>query len=59
MLNNGINIMLLDVDGPPKDLYPEGVEMTQSLWYTMLNNPNYPFGHVYIIAAVLLGLDIS
>lgn len=52
-VRNGEKIMILDVDGPPKSLYPEGVEMSIEFWNEMLENPKYPFGHGYVVAKLL------
>ena len=58
MLQSGQNIMIIDGDGPPKSLYPEGIELNVDNWDEMLNNPKYPFGHGYVVAAVVAGLPI-
>src|SRR5207244_655511 len=38
-------IMLLDLDGPSLETYPQGCRMTPSLLYSMLLNTSRPFGH--------------
>jgi len=55
MLNNGINIMIIDGDGPPKELYPNGMEITHENWNRMINDTKYPFVHGYVVAGILSG----
>lgn len=59
MLESGENIMILDGDGPPKSLYPEGLEMTQKVWDGMIKNPQFPFGHGYVVAGLLAGIEMK
>lgn len=56
LLKASTNIMILDNDGPPKDIYPEGIAMTAKNFRVMLKDPKHPFGHGYIVAAVIAGL---
>lgn len=49
----GENIMILDLDGPPVDKYPEGVPVTWSFIQDAMNDPSAPFGHGYVICALL------
>ena len=58
LINNGINILIIDGDGPPKSTYPEGLPMNIENWNKMINDPIYPFGHGYIVAALLSGLNV-
>ena len=68
LLQNGQNIMILDGDGPPQkilvngqlqSLYPTGTPMNIELWNKMVNDPKYSFGHGYVVAALLAGLDVA
>jgi hypothetical protein len=56
LLASGQNIMIIDGDGPPKDQYPNGMEINQSNWDQMINDPKYPFGHGYVVAGLLANL---
>ena len=53
MLKAGEAIMIIDGDGPPIDLYPEGIPMDGKMVNDMYENPKYPFGHGYVVALVL------
>jgi len=55
LLREGTSILVLDNDAPPKTLYREGREMTQELWDEMIENEALPFGHGYVVAALLAG----
>lgn len=59
LLDQGVNIMIIDGDGAPKNIFPEGMEITQENWDMMLNNPKYPFGHGYVVAGLLQSLILS
>lgn len=54
----GKNIMIIDGDGPPQDKYPEGMPMNQETWDLMINDDTTPFGHGYVVAALIAELDI-
>jgi len=56
LIDSGQNIMIIDGDGPPKDIYPQGLELTQQNWDQMINNPKYQFGHGYVVAGLIAGL---
>ena len=56
MLDKGQNIMIIDVDGPPKDKYPEGVEVNQENWNKFINETKFPFGHGWVVAGLLAEL---
>ena len=58
MVKNGESVMIVDGDGPPRDIYPDGMEMTKENWQKMLNDSRFPFGHGYVVAAVVAGLDL-
>lgn len=57
MVAKGENIMIVDNDGPPKSLYPDGMEMTAEAWRKMIENPRFPFGHGYVVAALVAGIS--
>jgi hypothetical protein len=59
LVQSGQNIMIIDNDGPPKHLHPNGLELTPQNWQTMIDNPLHPFGHGYVVAAILANLDTS
>jgi exodeoxyribonuclease-3 len=58
LLESGQNVMIVDGDGPPKSKYPNGLELTQKNWDKMINNAKYPFGHGYVVAGLLSGLNL-
>lgn len=60
MLAEGTSLLILDNDAPPKTRWPEGREMTQEMWNEMIDDPSLPFGHGYVVAALLHGgIDIA
>jgi hypothetical protein len=59
MLEAGENIMILDLDGPPLDAYPKGMEVSLENIRKMLNAEQNIFGHGYVIAALLANLDLK
>lgn len=59
LVDAGENIMVLDLDGPPLSLYPSGLHVTEDSLTIMLNDPNYPFGHGYVVAALLANIDLD
>lgn len=54
-LAQGVNLLILDNDAPPKDKWPQGREMTQEMWNEMIEDASVPFGHGYVVAALLQG----
>jgi hypothetical protein len=59
MLAQGKDLLILDNDAPPKTRWPEGRELTQEVWNEMINDPALPFGHGYVVAALVHGgIDI-
>lgn len=64
MLNNGKNLQLIEVDGPDYNLnyapYDQiskdnpGLDITEDTIKMLLNDPRKPFGHGYVVAALLL-----
>lgn len=53
VIRSGQSVMIIDGDGPPRHLYPHGMDLTLSNWDAMLNNASYPFGHGYVVARKL------
>eukprot|EP00051_Salpingoeca_urceolata_P017439 m.237485 g.237485 ORF g.237485 m.237485 type:complete len:329 (-) comp18954_c0_seq2:68-1054(-) len=51
----GENVMILDLDGPRDQ--PGGVEVTVEMLRTRINDPRYQFGHGYVAAALLAGIE--
>lgn len=51
-------IMILDLDGPPQKLYPTGLLLTKENWKKMIDDEDYLFGHGYVVAALLAGVNI-
>ena len=58
-VNDGHDVLLLDGDGPSLEEYPQGVEMSDTLFLKALEDEKRIFGHGYILAALLSGLDIT
>jgi hypothetical protein len=63
MLLDGINIQIVEVDGPTYDIeYPynqtinSSIEINAEILNALLNNPKQAFGHGYTLAGVLLEL---
>lgn len=64
MLENGQNLQIVEVDGPDPALsYPPydqispaspGLVMTEATVRLLVNDPHKPFGHGFVIAALLL-----
>tara|TARA_Y100000385_G_C12990071_1_gene592399 strand:- start:567 stop:836 length:270 start_codon:yes stop_codon:yes gene_type:complete len=53
-LFNGENIMLIDIDGPAIELYPEGRQMSIKLINEMVECTTKPYGHSFVAAKILL-----
>jgi hypothetical protein len=53
-LQDGQDVLLIDVDGPCVRTYPHGVESTQASLCTALHDTRRPFGHGYACAMALL-----
>jgi len=53
MVRAGQPVMILDGDGPPLQNYPEGHEVTWEFIDKMYKDPRFPFGHGYIVAAMI------
>jgi len=54
LVKGGQPVMILDGDGPPRHLYPNGMEMTPANWQRMLQDPAFSFGHGYVVARKLM-----
>jgi hypothetical protein len=53
VVRSGQSVMIIDGDGLPRHLAPEGMDMTPSNWQRMLADPAFPFGHGYVVARKL------
>lgn len=49
-------ILLMDVDALPMEVAPGGVEINRENLKWLINNPEYPLAHGYIIGGALLGI---
>lgn len=58
LVQGGAKVMVLDFDGPPLAQYPRGMDVTLENMQRMLDEPAYPFGHGYVLACLLAGIDI-
>jgi hypothetical protein len=69
LLADGVNLQLIEVDGPDPTLtYPPydqisraapGMLMTEETVRLLLNDARKPFGHGFVIAALLLGIKME
>ena len=60
VVENGQDIIIYDFDGPrEKDRSVTCVELSQELLVEKINDTRFPFGHGYIVAATIAGIDIS
>lgn len=60
MVKDGTSVLILDNDAPPKTVWPEGRELTQELWDTAIEDASLPFGHGYVVAALVAeNIDID
>jgi hypothetical protein len=61
---SGKNIMLIEPDGPIREIYPDGLELNLPLLYSLIEKTNYldegipdkyfPYGHGMVLATCLL-----
>ena len=63
-LDKGTDLVIMDFDGPRipnqnKDEQVTCVEVTQELLREKINDPTFPFGHGYVVAAHLAGIEPS
>ena len=64
MLKSGMNLMLIEPDGPFIDVYPQGLEVDLNILENLIDVTNYssdglpdkyrPYGHGYVLATCLL-----
>lgn len=74
MLNQGINLLIIDVDGPHQESIPyyiknynvnedfiekDSVQVNKENMKILLNDGKHPFGHGYCLAMALLGITLS
>ncbi len=52
------SVVIYDFDGPRDDGDPICLEVTKDLLLEKLHDPRYPFGHGYVVAALLAGIDM-
>eukprot|EP01080_Neovahlkampfia_damariscottae_P009052 gene9052-1149_t len=53
-VKKGQNILLIDVDGPSVEKYPNGIEMSLKKIHEFIENPKLIFGHGFACACALL-----
>ncbi len=59
-INSGQDVIVYDFDGPrDDDGYPICLEITKELLIEKINDEQYPFGHVYIVAGLFAGIHYS
>ena len=57
---NGMNVMILDLDGPKGNSDDEKcLKVTQKMLQEKINDARYPFGHGYVFAAMIAGIQTS
>jgi hypothetical protein len=60
LLDEGKNITIYDFDGPRnEDKSVSCLELSEDLLREKVNDLQFPFGHCYVVACVLAGIDIS
>jgi hypothetical protein len=58
IINSGKDIMIYDLDGPKlSDGTPTTIEVTLDTLRQKINATDFPFGHGYVVAALLLGIS--
>jgi hypothetical protein len=55
MVAKGTKILIIELDGPNLDEFPNGLLVTEKSINDALHNEKYPYGHGYVIAAQLAG----
>jgi len=58
LVATGKKLLIVDLDGPPLSRHPDGICVTEASIVDALNDPSYPFGHGFVVAAFLAGIDI-
>ena len=56
-VDGGQSVMVLDFDGPKEA--PDGHEVNVDYLKAKINDPSTPFGHGFVLAGALLGIDPS
>jgi len=57
-VSDGMSYSIYDFDGPRTfDGNPTIKEVTVDFLRKMINNPKYPFGHGYVVAAIISGIE--
>jgi len=57
MVRGGRDVVVCDFDGPrTKDGLPTCLELTLDILKEKINDPTFPFGHGYVVAASLMGI---
>lgn len=58
LLNNGTDLTVYDFDGPRENTGEVScLEMNKQTLITKINDTTFPFGHGYVVAATLLGIE--
>lgn len=59
IVDSGATVIIYDFDGPrDSEGSPICLEFSEELFEEKINNVDHPFGHGYIVAAILTGIDI-
>jgi hypothetical protein len=59
-LENGKNIVVYDLDGPRlSDGTPTCLEINIESLKQKINDQSYPFGHGYVVASIIAGINVS
>lgn len=58
LVDGGQDVIIMDIDGPSLEHHPNGVQVTSEYIKHALEYKERPFGHGYIVAALLAGVDI-
>tara|TARA_B100001540_G_scaffold66878_1_gene60252 strand:+ start:4912 stop:5571 length:660 start_codon:yes stop_codon:yes gene_type:complete len=57
ILDTGVSVIIFDFDGPFQNNKPIVEEVTLELLENKINDISSPFGHGYVISAILSGID--
>eukprot|EP00755_Sulcionema_specki_P013574 Sspe_Gene.54313::Locus_29983_Transcript_2_5_Confidence_0.429_Length_974::g.54313::m.54313 len=58
LLKDGCTVCIMDYDGPCCEAYPHGRRMSQTAYDEVALDPGLPLGHGYVLAGLVLGLDL-
>jgi len=47
-------VLIIELDGPPLTIFPDGILATKKNICKAINNEKYPFGHCYVVASLLI-----